>query len=158
MAKVYAKTKVLQNVTTKKWTGELWIDNVLYYFTPMMMSKANAILALNREIDRYNNIHSKNIPHHVDEPTKEKSTDKEKAVTVTPETHQIIPLDNKPKLPRKPHRKPFTPYGLNGYLVDNKGNVRLMLDRKANARTIVLEPAMFTALAEMVKKTQEQTQ
>lgn len=56
----------------------------------------------------------------------------------------------------KPKRKPFTPYGLNGYLVDKQGNVRLILDRRANAHTIVLEPEMFSALAEMVKKTQEQ--
>lgn len=58
--------------------------------------------------------------------------------------------------PTKPKRKPFTPYGLNGYLVDKQGNVRLMLDRRANAQTIVLTPEMFSSLAEMVKKTQEQ--
>lgn len=56
----------------------------------------------------------------------------------------------------KPKRKPFTPYGLNGYLVDKQGNVRLMLDRRASAKTIVLNPEMFSALADMVRKTQEQ--
>ncbi|MDP0452844.1 hypothetical protein Q7Y93_11190, partial [Glaesserella parasuis] len=70
----------------------------------------------------------------------------------TAPTEQVEP---KPK-PSQPKRKPFTPYGLNGYLVDKNGNVRLMLDRRANANTIVLEPQMFGALAEMVKKTQEQ--
>ncbi|MDG6240510.1 hypothetical protein P9J88_10085 [Glaesserella parasuis] len=70
----------------------------------------------------------------------------------TAPTEQVEP---EPK-PSQPKRKPFTPYGLNGYLVDKNGNVRLMLDRRANASTIVLEPQMFGALAEMVKKTQEQ--
>lgn len=56
----------------------------------------------------------------------------------------------------KPKRKPFTPYGLNGYLVDKQGNVRLMLDRRASAQTIVLNPEMFAALADMVQRTQEQ--
>ncbi|EYE73259.1 hypothetical protein HPNK_00050, partial [Glaesserella parasuis str. Nagasaki] len=70
----------------------------------------------------------------------------------TAPTEQVEP---KPK-PSQPKRKPFTPYGLKGYLVDKNGNVRLMLDRRANANTIVLEPQMFGALAEMVKKTQEQ--
>lgn len=60
---------------------------------------------------------------------------------------------NKPK----PKRKLFTPYGLKGYLVDKQGNVRLMLDRKASAQTIVLTAEMFGTLAEMVKKTQEQS-
>lgn len=53
-------------------------------------------------------------------------------------------------------RKPFTPYGLNGYLVDKNGKVRLMLDRKANAKTITLEPEMFAMLANMVQATQAQ--
>lgn len=53
-------------------------------------------------------------------------------------------------------RKPFTPYGLQGYLVDKQGNIRLNLDRRANAQTIVLTAEMFTVLAEMVFKTQAQ--
>lgn len=53
-------------------------------------------------------------------------------------------------------RKPFTPYGLNGYFVDKQGNVRLMLDHRASAKTITLSPDMFSSLAEMVRKTQEQ--
>ncbi|MBE2895744.1 hypothetical protein HPC38_02470 [Pasteurellaceae bacterium HPA106] len=62
-------------------------------------------------------------------------------------------LTNKPK---RQARKPFTPYGLNGYLVDKNGKVRLMLDRKATAKTITLEPEMFSMLADMVKATQSQ--
>ncbi|WP_335342887.1 hypothetical protein [Rodentibacter genomosp. 2] len=40
--------------------------------------------------------------------------------------------------------------------MDKHGTLRLHLDRRASARTIVLEPAMFAMLAEMVKATQEQ--
>ncbi|HDL1246851.1 TPA: hypothetical protein PWU90_001635, partial [Mannheimia haemolytica] len=52
-------------------------------------------------------------------------------------------------------RKPFIPYGLNGYFVDSNGNIRLHLDRRASAETITLETDFFNALAEMVKRTQE---
>ena len=74
-----------------------------------------------------------------------------------PENTKMISENDTPKAkPTVVKRKPFTPYGLNGYLVDKNGNVRLMLDRRANANTIVLEPEMFSALADMVKKTQSQ--
>lgn len=43
-----------------------------------------------------------------------------------------------------------TPCGLNGYLVDNNGNIHLMLDRKPSTSTVVLELAMFARLAELV--------
>ncbi|KGQ42084.1 hypothetical protein [Gallibacterium anatis] len=41
-------------------------------------------------------------------------------------------------------------------IINKNGKVRLMLDRKANAKTITLEPEMFAMLADMVKATQQQ--
>lgn len=40
--------------------------------------------------------------------------------------------------------------------MDKQGNIRLHLDRKAHAHTIVLSPDMFAMLADMVRATQEQ--
>lgn len=83
----------------------------------------------------------------------EPTSDKDEAKPEMQETEPTKPVENRKKT--KP-RKPFTPYGLNGYFVDKLGNVRLNLDRKASSRTITLTPEMFSMLAEMVKKTQEQ--
>lgn len=152
------KIHVLQSPESKKWWGELWIENKLYDKTLPMMSKRVAINQLNKIIERWNVINpTKKIPLYKDKPAlalpivepekiRKANVNTEKLTTTTPKQEKII----------KPKRKPFTPYGLNGYLVDKKGNVRLILDRRANACTIVLEPEMFNALADMVRKTQGQ--
>lgn len=152
------KTHILQSPQSKKWWGELWIENKLYDKTLPMMSKGVAINQLNKIIERWNVINpTKKIPLYKDKPAlalpivepekiRKANVNTEKLTTTTPKQEKII----------KPKRKPFTPSGLNGYLVNNQGNVRLMLDRRVNARTIVLNPSMFAALAEMVHKTQEQ--
>lgn len=162
------KLQILQN-PNKKYFGEMWVDKHLVFQGIPMTSEIIAIRNLNKAIDRYNSqkglVGKRAIPHYpeieghnpiVIEQAKKvglKVTIIEaEQVEQTAPTEQVEP---KPK-PSQPKRKPFTPYGLNGYLVDKNGNVRLMLDRRANASTIVLEPQMFGALAEMVKKTQEQ--
>ncbi|MDP0020915.1 hypothetical protein Q7352_10770 [Glaesserella parasuis] len=172
------KLQILQN-PNKKYFGEMWVDKHLEFQGVPMTSEILAIRNLNKAIDRYNSqnglVDKRAIPHYpetnghnpiVIEQTKkvglkvtiiqaeqvEQTAPTEQVEIETAPTEQVEP---KPK-PSHPKRKPFTPYGLNGYLVDKNGNVRLMLDRRANANTIVLEPQMFGALAEMVKKTQEQ--
>lgn len=93
------------------------------------------------------------IPMRKEEPTQTKDATMTTKNTDTKETQTVtIKTQRKKVTPRKP----FTPYGLNGYLVDKKGKVRLMLDRKANAKTITLEPEMFSMLANMVQATQAQ--
>ncbi|MFK5247397.1 hypothetical protein [Glaesserella parasuis] len=172
------KLQILQN-QNKKYLGEMWVDKHLEFQGVPMISEILAIRNLNKAIDRYNSqnglVGKRAIPHYpemrgdipiVIEQTKkfglkvtiteaeqvEQTAPTEQVEIETAPTEQVEP---EPK-PSQPKRKPFTPYGLNGYLVDKNGNVRLMLDRRANASTIVLEPQMFGALAEMVKKTQEQ--
>ncbi|MCT8547439.1 hypothetical protein Q7Y95_10390 [Glaesserella parasuis] len=162
------KLQILQN-PNKKYFGEMWVDKHLEFQGVPMTSEILAIRNLNKAIDRYNSqkglVGKRAIPHYpeikghipiVIEQAKKiglkVTVIQAEQVEQTAPTEQVEP---KPK-PSQPKRKPFTPYGLNGYLVDKNGNVRLMLDRRANASTIVLEPQMFGALAEMVKKTQEQ--
>lgn len=172
------KLQILQN-PNKKYFGEMWVDKHLVFQGIPMTSEIIAIRNLNKAIDRYNSqkglVGKRAIPHYpeieghnpiVIEQTKkvglkvtiieaeqvEQTAPTEQVEIETAPTEQVEP---EPK-PSQPKRKPFTPYGLKGYLVDKNGNVRLMLDRRANANTIVLEPQMFGALAEMVKKTQEQ--
>ncbi|MDP0299307.1 hypothetical protein Q7Z20_10645 [Glaesserella parasuis] len=172
------KLQILQN-PNKKYFGEMWVDKHLEFQGVPMTAEILAIRNLNKAIDRYNSqnglVGKRAIPHYPEikghipiliEQTKkvglkvtiieaeqvEQTAPTEQVEIETAPTEQVEP---KPK-PSQPKRKPFTPYGLKGYLVDKNGNVRLMLDRRANASTIVLEPQMFGALAEMVKKTQEQ--
>ncbi|MDP0125032.1 hypothetical protein Q7338_10215 [Glaesserella parasuis] len=172
------KLQILQN-PNKKYFGEMWVDKHLVFQGIPMTSEIIAIRNLNKAIDRYNSqkglVGKRAIPHYpeieghnpivIEQAKKvglkvtviqaeqvEQIAPTEQVEIETAPTEQVEP---KPK-PSQPKRKPFTPYGLNGYLVDKNGNVRLMLDRRANANTIVLEPQMFGALAEMVKKTQEQ--
>lgn len=162
------KLQILQN-PNKKYFGEMWVDKHLEFQGVPMTSEILAIRNLNKAIDRYNSqnglVDKRAIPHYpeikghnpiVIEQAKKiglkVTVIQAEQVEQTAPTEQVEP---EPK-PSQPKRKPFTPYGLNGYLVDKNGNVRLMLDRRANASTIVLEPQMFGALAEMVKKTQEQ--
>ncbi|MDG6291590.1 hypothetical protein P9Z53_10315 [Glaesserella parasuis] len=172
------KLQILQN-PNKKYFGEMWVDKHLEFQGVPMISEILAIRNLNKAIDRYNSqkglVGKRAIPHYpeikghipiVIEQTKKVGlkgtiTEAEQVEQIAPteqveiETAPTEQVEPEPK-PSQPKRKPFTPYGLNGYLVDKNGNVRLMLDRRANANTIVLEPQMFGALAEMVKKTQEQ--
>ncbi|WP_426879036.1 hypothetical protein [Glaesserella parasuis] len=172
------KLQILQN-PNKKYFGEMWVDKHLVFQGIPMTSEIIAIRNLNKAIDRYNSqkglVGKTAIPHYpeieghnpivieqakkvglkvtiIEAEQVEQIAPTEQVEIETAPTEQVEP---KPK-PSQPKRKPFTPYGLNGYLVDKNGNVRLMLDRRANASTIVLEPQMFGALAEMVKKTQEQ--
>ncbi|MFW9287230.1 hypothetical protein ACN9OX_11500 [Glaesserella parasuis] len=172
------KLQILQN-PNKKYFGEMWVDKDLVFQGIPMTSEIIAIRNLNKAIDRYNSqkglVGKRAIPHYpeieghnpivIEQAKKvglkvtviqaeqvEQIAPTEQVEIETAPTEQVEP---KPK-PSQPKRKPFTPYGLKGYLVDKNGNVRLMLDRRANANTIVLEPQMFGALAEMVKKTQEQ--
>ncbi|MDG6287408.1 hypothetical protein [Glaesserella parasuis] len=172
------KLQILQN-PNKKYFGEMWVDKHLEFQGVPMTSEILAIRNLNKAIDRYNSqnglVGKRAIPHYpemrgdipivIEQAKKfglkvtviqaeqvEQIAPTEQVEIETAPTEQVEP---KPK-PSQPKRKPFTPYGLKGYLVDKNGNVRLMLDRRANANTIVLEPQMFGALAEMVKKTQEQ--
>ncbi|MDG6828746.1 hypothetical protein [Glaesserella parasuis] len=161
------KLQILQN-PNKKYFGEMWVDKHLVFQGIPMTSEIIAIRNLNKAIDRYNSqnglVGKRAIPHYpeirghlpivIDQAKKAEP----KKIIETEQVEQTAPteqVESEPK-PSHPKRKPFTPYGLNGYLVDKNGNVRLMLDRRANANTIVLEPQMFGALAEMVKKTQEQ--
>ncbi|KDD81325.1 hypothetical protein Q7Y60_10805 [Glaesserella parasuis] len=172
------KLQILQN-PNKKYFGEMWVDKHLVFQGIPMTSEIIAIRNLNKAIDRYNSqkglVGKRAIPHYpeieghnpivieqakkvglkvtiIEAEQVEQIAPTEQVEIETAPTEQVEP---KPK-PSQPKRKPFTPYGLKGYLVDKNGNVRLMLDRRANASTIVLEPQMFGALAEMVKKTQEQ--
>ncbi|MDG6448187.1 hypothetical protein QAY99_05480 [Glaesserella parasuis] len=172
------KLQILQN-PNKKYFGEMWVDKHLVFQGIPMTSEIIAIRNLNKAIDRYNSqkglVGKRAIPHYpeieghnpivieqakkvglkvtiIEAEQVEQIAPTEQVEIETAPTEQVEP---EPK-PSQPKRKPFTPYGLNGYLVDKNGNVRLMLDRRANANTIVLEPQMFGALAEMVKKTQEQ--
>ncbi|MDG6369871.1 hypothetical protein [Glaesserella parasuis] len=172
------KLQILQN-PNKKYFGEMWVDKHLEFQGVPMTSEILAIRNLNKAIDRYNSqnglVGKRAIPHYpeikgnipivIEQAKKiglkvtviqaeqvEQTAPTEQVEIETAPTEQVEP---EPK-PSQPKRKPFTPYGLNSYLVDKNGNVRLMLDRRANASTIVLEPQMFGALAEMVKKTQEQ--
>ncbi|MDG6260224.1 hypothetical protein Q7278_11285, partial [Glaesserella parasuis] len=169
------KLQILQN-PNKKYFGEMWVDKHLVFQGIPMTSEIIAIRNLNKAIDRYNSqkglVGERAIPHYpeieghnpivieqakkvglkvtiIEAEQVEQIAPTEQVEIETAPTEQVEP---KPK-PSQPKRKPFTPYGLKGYLVDKNGNVRLMLDRRANANTIVLEPQMFGALAEMVKKT-----
>lgn len=162
------KLQILQN-PNKKYFGEMWVDKHLVFQGIPMTSEIIAIRNLNKAIDRYNSqkglVGKRAIPHYPEieghNPIvieQAKKVGLKVTIIEAEQVEQIAPTEQvepKPK-PSQPKRKPFTPYGLNGYLVDKNGNVRLMLDRRANANTIVLEPQMFGALAEMVKKTQEQ--
>lgn len=151
------KIHVLQSPQSKKWWGELWIENKLYEKTLPMMSRKVAIDRLNKIIERWDTLNpTKRIPLYEDKPVAIVPIVEPEKMNASVGTEKPITTPSKPEKIIKPKRKPFTPYGLKGYFVDKRGNVRLMLDRRASASTIVLEPTMFAALAEMVRKTQEQ--
>lgn len=152
------KIQVIQHQASRKYIGEVWIDNRLEIQTVPLAAEIVAIRRLNLRIDEFNLISNKKLPHLPE--IKGQSpmiVDLTKCKEKTVEAVEAVEAVEQP-IPKRQSRKPFTPYGLNGYLVDKQGNIRLMLDRKANAHTIVLEPEMFNALAEMVRKTQAQAE
>lgn len=159
----------LLKLSERQYRGEVLIDNVVRVKTIGFASRDNCIRMLNNKIKEYNILKDLNIPLLGKEGEEiifdlsdsgKVTVIKQKVEKVKEEkpAKQEASAPQEPVKPKQPKRKPFTPYGLNGYLVDKSGNVRLMLDRRANAHTIVLEPEMFSALAEMVKKTQMQNQ
>lgn len=156
-----------------QFKGEAYYEGTLVAETKKMLSRGNCIKFLNKRISEFNTLKYKNIPlmkpdgkeiHYgiAEEPAEtlpQAVSSSEDFAEKSPSNNvekQETTLEKPVATAKKPPRKPFTPYGLNGYFVDKKGNVRLMLDRKANARTIVLDPVMFQAIAEMVQRTQEQ--
>lgn len=156
-----------------QFKGEAYYDGRLVVETIKMQNRANCIKSLNKKIEAFNTRKYKHIPlmkadgkeiHYgiSEEPDDNSSQAVNSSADFAKKapSNNVVEQETTPQKPvvtaKKPHRKPFTPYGLNGYFVDKKGNVRLMLDRKANARTIVLDPVMFAALAEMVQRTKEQ--
>lgn len=141
--------RILQNAKSKKYHGEVIIDGRREIETLGMAAEIVAIRQLNNKIREYNTLNNKKLPSFPEI--------KGYPPIVNGKTVEMVETVEQPK-PKRQARKPFTPYGLNGYLVDKQGNIRLMLDRKANAHTIVLEPEMFNALAEMVRKTQAQAE
>ena len=153
------KTQIIRT-EAGKYFGELWVNNKLHQKTAYFANETIAILRLNKRIENFNAMENTKIPpYQKDAETnqfpaapKESAVEKE-AVSTKPQA----PKTEVKAKPTKPRRKPFTPYGLNGYFVDKQGNIRLHLDRKAHAHTIVLNPEMFSMLANMVQATQEQS-
>lgn len=143
--------RILQNKQSKRYFGEIILNGLKEIETVEMISEINAVKALNKRIDALNEMKGISLPHYPEirghQPIIYNST--LERIEVEEQVEQV-----KPK-PTKPKRKPFTSYGLNGYFVDKSGNIRLHLDRKANAKTITIEADFFNALAEMVKRTQE---
>ena len=146
-----------------KYFGELWVNNRLHQKTAYFANEAIAISRINKRIENFNEMESTKIPPY----QKGADTNQFKAVPEAKESLpptestpaaelKIVNIDTVHKHQPRKRRKPFTPYGLKGYFVDKQGNIRLHLDRKAYARTIVLNPDMFAMLADMVRATQEQ--
>ena len=159
------KTQIIRT-KSGSYFGELWVNNKLYQKTAYFANEAIATLRLNKRIENFNAMENTKIPpYQKDAETnqftatpKESAVEKEVVIAKPQEltlTQPKINVKTKNK-PTTPRRKPFTPYGLNGYFVDKQGNIRLHLDRKAHAHTIVLNPEMFSMLANMVQATQEQ--
>jgi genome len=155
------KTQIIRT-ETGKYFGELWVNNKLYQKTAYFANEAIATLRLNKRIENFNAMENTKIqPYQKDAETNQfPAAPKESAVEKEVVIAKLQGLTRtQPKINVKtttPRRKPFTPYGLNGYFVDKQGNIRLHLDRKAHAHTIVLNPEMFSMLANMVQATQEQ--
>lgn len=157
------KANILYNAVSQRYTGELWVNNRLEQKTGNFLSEGLATARLNKRIESFNAVNGTNIPPY----QKDADTNQFKAVpevkeSLPPEESapaaelKIVNIDTVHKHQPRKRRKPFTPYGLKGYFVDKQGNIRLHLDRKAYARTIVLNPDMFAMLADMVRATQEQ--
>ena len=144
------KANILYNAVSQRYTGELWVNNRLEQKTGNFLSEGLAVARLNKRIESFNAVNGTNIPPY----QKDADTNQFKAV---PEAElKIVNIDTVHKHQLRKRRKPFTPYGLKGYFMDKQGNIRLHLDRKAHAHTIVLNPDMFAMLADMVRATQGQ--
>lgn len=148
--------KVIYDEGPRGYLGELWINGKLSQQTSHFQSEGMAALRLNKRIEAFNNVNGTKIPLYKKDAPTNKSKPKAGQSPEPAETSQSEEKLKKPTKPTAPRRKPFTPYGLKGYFVDKQGNIRLHLDRRANANTIVLNPDMFAMLADMVKATQEQ--
>ena len=146
------KTHIIYTPASQRYCGELWVNNRLEQRTGNFLSEGIAIMRLNKRIENFNAIHGTQIPPYKKAAPQEEAT---KAEEMAAELKQVD-VEIVHKHPPRPRRKPFTPYGLKGYFVDKQGNIRLHLDRKAYAHTIVLNPDMFAMLADMVRATQEQ--
>ncbi|NBI43974.1 hypothetical protein GVX76_10990 [[Haemophilus] felis] len=143
------------------WAGQVFKNGVPIadLKTENLRSKANTLRALNKRIESFNFRKEltgiKRVPlFRVGDSNCEiipySKQPKQEPTMNTAETLEVnIKTQRKKVIPRKP----FTPYGLNGYLVDKAGNVRLHLDRKASSKTITITPDMFDMLADMVKVT-----
>lgn len=164
------KVRILVLNSGRSYQGEVYYCSELVIKTVLFPNEKNCIKALNKRIVDYNLLKNTAIPLMKEDGIEinyelgkkplslavDSPEDLAEETTSNNVEKQEVPPEKPVITTKKQSRKPFTPYGLNGYLVDNKGNVRLMLDRRANARTIVLDPTMFAALAEMVQRTQEQ--
>ncbi len=159
------KTQIIRT-KSGSYFGELWVNNKLYQKTAYFANETIATLRLNKRIENFNAMENTKIPLYKKDaetnqfPVASKESVVEKEAVLTKQqgltrAQPKINVKSKDK-PTKPRRKPFTPYGLNGYFVDKEGNIRLHLDRKAHAHTIVLNPDIFSMLANMVQATQEQ--
>ena len=144
------KANILYNAVSQRYTGELWVNNRLEQKTGNFLSEGLAVARLNKRIESFNAVNGTNIPPY----QKDADTNQFKAVPEAKES--LPPTESTPAAQLRKRRKPFTPYGLKGYFMDKQGNIRLHLDRKAHAHTIVLNPDMFAMLADMVRATQEQ--
>lgn len=152
------KAHVLFQPEKGRYFAELWVNGIRETYTAGFLSEKVAIMKLNQRILAFNTMNGTRIPPYKEGETNQMFTKpKEEQTMKQPKNTKAADIQpTTPAKPIKPKRKPFTPYGLNGYLVDKQGNVRLHLNRRANAHTIVLAPEMFSALADMVQKTQEQ--
>ena len=146
------KTHIIYTPASQQYCGELWVNNRLEQRTSNFLSEGIAIMRLNKRIENFNAIHGTQIPPYKKAALQEEAT---KAEEMAAELKQVD-VEIVHKHPPHKRHKPFTPYGLKGYFVDKQGNIRLHLDRKAYAHTIVLNPDMFAMLADMVRATQEQ--
>ncbi|MDG6894562.1 hypothetical protein [Volucribacter amazonae] len=142
-------TKIIYHEKQGHYQGVLFKNGVSVSQTEFMMNKALCIKKLNERIESYNFMNNTKIPRVRRDVKEDVIKEKQASLEVKTVTKEIATKVAKPN-----RRKPFTPYGLKGYVVDKKGNIRLMLDRRASACTIVLEPDMFAMLAEMVSATQ----
>lgn len=153
------KTQIIRT-KSGSYFGELWVNNKLYQKTAYFANEAIATLRLNKRIENFNAMENTKIPPYQKDAETNQFPAAPKESAVEKESVSTKPQAPKTEVkakPTKPRRKPFTPYGLNGYFVDKQGNIRLHLDRKAHAHTIVLNPEMFSMLANMVQATQEQS-
>lgn len=155
------KTHIIYTPASQRYCGELWVNNRLEQKTGTFLSEGLAVARLNKRIESFNAVNGTNIPPY-DADTNQFKAVPEVKESLPPEEStpaaelKIVNIDTVHKHQTRPRRKPFTPYGLKGYFVDKQGNIRLHLDRKAYAHTIVLNPDMFAMLADMVRATQEQ--